>query len=362
MKITLVISTLQSGGAEKIISQLANYFNEIGYEVNLVTFSNKDTDFYFLNDTVNRISLNNTDKSSNIFEKIQNTKSRLIKLRNTIIDLESDIVISFSDKMNIITLLSLLGLKKTVVISERSNPYIQKLPISQEILRKLVYRFADGLVVQTDEVKVWAKKYISPNKIFKIHNSVSINNEINKDFKLEGNFISAMGRLAPEKAFDDLINVFATLSFKYPDWKLVIIGDGPMKNNLKELIKSKSLEHCVLLYGKTKKPHYIIKQSAFFVMTSKYEGFPNALLEAMKCKKAVISTNCKFGPSEIIENGVNGILVNDIDELKRSIELLINDIEKRETLATNAMIKVADFEPSIIFETWKETLNLILVK
>ncbi len=294
---------------------------------------------------------------------------RIIILRKKIKQSFPDIIISFGDKTNILTIISKSGLRVPCIISERIDPSHYKIGRVWNILRNKLYRYSDCLVVQTESIKAWFLQYIKFKKsIVIIPNPVSINDR-NETETVKGillnnksKIIVSMGRLVWEKGFDLLIESYSRIQKIFPDWKLLIFGDGVEKENLRSKVISMGLENNVLFGGVIKNPISILKRADLFILPSRVEGFPNALLEAMACGLPVISFNCPSGPSEIIKNGTNGILVppENVEELTYAIENMIRDHKKRIMCGNNAKEVIKRYDQRKIVNVWKDLINKVI--
>lgn len=355
MNITLVISSLSSGGAERVMSIMANYWADRAINITLITLDSKENDFYVLDTRISRIGLDLMHNSATRWEAIKNNYTRFKQLRKALKQSRANVVISFIDNMNVMTLLAVIGLRMNVVISERNDPRQYSIGFIWDRLRLWVYPKADAIVVQTLPVKKWAEGKALNQKIDIIPNPVlpvSLEKVTKIPYGFNQPFVVAMGRLVPQKGFDLLIKAFARI--RDDDWSLVIIGEGPERFNLDVLIKQLNLENRVYLPGRITEPNNILQQAELFVLSSHYEGFPNALLESMSCGLAVISFDCPSGPSDIIKNGENGILVPpmDIESLSAAMNNLIRDEGLRKKLGARARNVAEEFSVNKIMLLW----------
>lgn len=360
MRITLVISSLGAGGAERVLAGIANWLVEHQYTVTLISYGLAE-DFYSLHDKIKRVRLTNLGASQNLFNAFKNGVSRVYLLRHAIIESNADYVVSFIDKTNILTLLSCALTKQKVIISERTNPMHYSPGKVWSFLRDIIYKKAYRLVVQTDELALWAEKRVSKNKIIVIPNAldkerlrIMSGSEILKTNQVWKYRIIAMGRFSEEKGHDLLIQACAAVLPKYKNWGLELIGDGILKEKLIKQVHVAGIESQVYFHGQLKNPFGVLKGADIFVLPSRVEGFPNTLMEAMGLALPVISFDCPSGPSELIEHNQSGILVpaNDIQLMADAIERLINSPHLRQEMSQKAVVVTDRYHEENIMNQW----------
>ncbi|OHB73515.1 MAG: hypothetical protein A2W17_09125 [Planctomycetes bacterium RBG_16_41_13] len=368
MNITLVISSLSSGGAERVMSTMANYWTEKGWKITMITLDSTASDFYELHHNVKRIALGLMHDSNNPLVAIRNNIIRLIKLRSSIKLSKPDIVISFVDRMNIMTLLASRGLGFKVIISERTDPAYHNCGRIWSLLRNLTYPWADAIVVQSNKVRQWIEKIVKKGTTLVIPNPISnVNGKTNlehSDTAFRGNtkskqIIIAMGRLSAEKGFDLLLNAFAKTIHFHPNWCLIIFGDGKDRDTLIQLVNDLGIAELVSLPGRVNNPMQFLRQAEMFVLSSRYEGFPNALLEAMACGLPVVSFDCPSGPREIIRDGIDGLLVppEDVNALAAAMNQLMTDEALRKHLTARAPEVLERFGVEKVMGMWEKLLT-----
>jgi len=349
MKIVFIISSLGSGGAERVLINLANYFSK-NYEIYIITFSTEKP-FYELNKNIKLVQLDLLKNSKNKFESLLNTIKRIGILKKTLKQINADVNISFMTHTNILSIIASKLNNQKIIISERIayDFYNSKI---LNLIRRFVYPFAKILITQT---KADNANYNFLNNVEVIYNPISF---IDCDIKKE-NIILAVGRLDKQKGFDTLIDVYSKID---TDWKLYIAGEGNERKNLEKLIKKLKLENKVILFGKVKNVFDFYSKASIFVLSSKKEGFPNVLLEAMSCGCAVVSFDCPYGPSEIIDHNKNGLLVENQnkEELKKAIELLINNQELREKLSKEALKVREKYSLEKIVSEWDKVIKKVV--
>lgn len=360
MRITLVISCLEAGGAERVMSVLANYWAQHGREVTLITLGLARDDFYVLDQNIHRVELGLRGSSRYFAAAIRNNFRKMRRLRQEIRASRPDIVLSFTDTTNVLTLASTVGLAVPVIAAEHIDPRQHAIGSAWQRLRRLLYPRATAVVVLTDSVRAWAESLTKrTNAVHVIPNPVSISAiEQNGDPKSRepGGTIAAMGRLAPQKGFDLLLKAFGLCARKYPDWSLVILGEGEERSSLEALTRELGLKDRVSLPGCVQDPSTVLSEADLFVLASRYEGFPMALVEAMACGVAVLSTDCPSGPRAIIRDGVDGLLVrpNDVDALAAAMDRLMADPAERRRLGGRAVEVIERFSIHRIINMWDE--------
>ena len=356
MNITLVISSLNGGGAEKVLSDLANYWSQMGHNVSFVTFSSQSSvPFYKLNSRIKIIQLNLLSKKRTVnIVKIFQILKRIYFLRKIFYELKPDIIVSFIDVMNVLTLSSVIGLNIPVIVSERSHPKYHNIPGFYGILRKLLYPKAAAVVVQTKSVLSY---FSNLNNIKIIPNSISIFEENINEINEKVVKIISVGNLYFYKGFDTLIYAFSELIKEHPHLHLTIYGEGNERSNLENLIIKLGVKNYVHLAGTTKEIMKYLMGADLFIFPSRYEGFPNALCEALSVGLPVIASNCS-GNIDIIEDGINGFLfpVGDINQLVFKTNELILDYNKRKNFSNNAKLISSKLNPEKIFTLWDQVL------
>jgi glycosyltransferase involved in cell wall biosynthesis len=359
LRFTLVISSLGPGGAERVMAIMANYWAEHAREVTLITLASRTHDFYPLHHGVHRIALGVTGISSHVVSAVWNNLRRLQRLRQEIRASQPDVVLSFIDQANVLTLAGSLGLGIPVVVSERIDPRYHDIGFIWAWLRRLLYSQADALVVQTDGVRGWAERIVKSQAVHVIPNAAPgsvVRHNDGLDLKPTGRTIVAMGRFALQKGFDILLKAFARCARKHSDWFLVILGDGEERGRLEALAVELGVKDRVNMPGQVKDPFGILCGADLFILSSRYEGFPNALMEAMACGLAVISTDCPSGPREIIRDGIDGVLVQpgDVDSLVAAMDRLMADQAARQRLGKRAIEVAERFSTEKVMKMWDE--------
>src|SRR4028118_905703 len=380
MRLTLIISSLVAGGAERVISIMANYWAAKGWKITILTFDDgTNQPFYEIDSCVRHIPLSIAGESLNLFVSIWNNLKRIQILQSAIAQSNPDAVISFMDQVNVLTLLAMRfspgtvilqkppwgtrSLNIPVIVSERVDPALYSIGRIWEQLRRWTYPLADGLVVQTQEAlsyfssRLQARACIIPNPVLLPNRAIDTSDRL-----VVGRSAIAMGRFTQQKGFDLLLQAFARLSDERPEWTLMILGEGELRTELECLRGSLGLSGRVHLPGVVKNPYEVLMQADIFVMSSRFEGFPNALCEAMACGLPVISTDCPSGPREIIRDGVDGILVpnQDVEALSAAMDRLMSDELERKRLSIRAPEVVERFSLKKVMGMWEKLLAQVV--
>ncbi len=359
MRIALVISTFDIGGAQRVMSLMANYWAAQRHDVILVSLSPQSEDWFELHPLVKRVSLNLLSASAHLGHALFQNAMRVLRLRGELKNSSPDVVISFMDTTNVLTILASRGLGVPVIISERNDPYRHSMGSAWNILRSFLYRHADALVIQSAALRGWAGQIAGGGRVHIIPNPINpVQTNSVKQARCRGSVhtVVAMGRLVRQKGFDLLIKAFARCGRRHPEWRLVVLGEGEERSNLESLIVGMGLEDRVQLAGKVPCPSQTLGQADLFVLSSRFEGFPNALIEAMANKLAVISTDCPNGPRDIVRDGVDGLLVppEDINALAEGMDRLMADSGERQRLGDSAVEVLERFSIGKIMGMWDE--------
>ena len=363
MKITFVIYSLESGGAERAVSGLANHFSS-AHEVSIITLV-KSEPFYKLDPNINlHYCLNDSKKSTNLFSSFTDGIERIRKLIYWFKQDQSEVVVSFMTKTNIYSIWSAKLLGIPCIVSERANHERNRLPSLLEKLRNISYKRADALVVQTIGNKNYYTNLFKDTFIKVIPNAIdnvfALNNI--KSRKNNQNIILNVGAFRNGKAQDVLIRAFSKL--KLPDWRLVFLGKGPNLNKFRDLAEQLGVIAQVEFMGAQKDVASYYNKASLFVFTSEHEGFPNALLEALYFGIPSISTNCPHGPSDMIQDGKNGFLVpvDDEDTLAQKIQILIESEKLQQKFSNAALESTKKYEMETIAVKWLEVIKSVTTK
>jgi len=348
MRIMLIVSSMHAGGAERVAATLSNAWAARGDSVALVpTYSGKGDCFYALDAGVEVMWL--ADRAGGRGRGLLASARRLLALRKLVRQWQPDVVVSFLTNVNVATLLATCGLRVPVVVCERTHPDSSSAGTGLRGLRRWLYRRADAVVVQTDAIAT-ALHAVTPG----IRRMVVVPNPLPSSLADAPRVVAAksseggrkrlvaMGRLVAHKQFDLLIDVFAGLAHIHPDWDLTIWGEGPEHAALQARIAEHRMGARIVLGGRTDAPWEGLAQGQAFVLTSKVEGFPNVLLEAMALGLPCVAFDCPSGPREMSREGQDVLLValSDRGALAQALDQLLRDPARRVELGERAAREV----------------------
>ncbi|MCI9388622.1 MAG: glycosyltransferase family 4 protein [Lachnospiraceae bacterium] len=355
MNIFFYINILAGGGAERVVANLASSFSDRGHKVSVVTSYRVENE-YMTGKKVKRYVLENK-KSETGF--ISRNLRRIVKLRQLLVVNRPDLLISFMAEPNFRSIIATRFLKTKVIVSVRNDPSKEYPTKIMWFLANLLFKKADGIIFQTQDAKDCFNKIIQER-------SEIISNQVNSIFystmraERTRNIIT-VGRLTAQKNHKILIEAFDIIKSRIND-NLIIYGEGPAREELERMIKEKGLGDRVFLPGNVSNIENHLAAAKLFVLSSDYEGMPNALMEAMAVGVPCISTDCPCGgPRMLIEDGVNGLLVpvDDKEALDHALLLLLTDERLANKVGMIAKERSKVFAPKSVGDRWIDYINSI---
>ena len=350
MRFFFILASLGSGGAERVVSLLANKMVERKHQVEIICL--KFNDVYYQTDSRVKVTL-----------AMLQTKNRLTEVfwfRNYVKKQKPDVVIPFTEGVYCFTILSLLGTHIPIIASERLDP--AAMSPTRKLLKRLLLPYADWLVVQTQRIKEYFPKSIQ-KKTSIIYNPV--NDEVfslpHPSLKGRGmgrlNRIISVGRLYPQKNQEMMIRAFAKIADDFPDWQLVIYGEGPLRAELESLVSSFKLQERVLLPGRTENVIEELRKSKIFCLSSDYEGMSNAMIEAICVGLPIVTTDVS-GVRELVEDGVNGFIIprGCINELCAHLSELMSSGQLIAECSENSYSRRNLFRIDAVAEQWEKLI------
>lgn len=356
MRILCLASSLDAGGAERVLTGLCNAWSARGDEVSLIaTYSGGGRPFYTVSRAVELIYLAGLVGAGK--RKSLDYAKRLYALRRLISDRSPDVVISFLPNVNVATIIATAWMRVPVIVCERTDPSVRRVRDFWHVCSRLTYRFADMLTLQTEAAAGKARAlYPGVRAVRVIPNPLP--DGITSFHAGHGNvrkILLSLGRLAPEKQVEKTVEAFANLASRFGDWDLHIYGDGSQRPLLASRIEILGMQERILLKGETREPWQVMAGADAFVMTSAREGFPNALLEAMSIGLPCIAFDCPSGPRELTRDGKDAVLVplNDQEELQSALAEVMGSANLRRLAGARARESVcARYDQAEIIALW----------
>ncbi len=358
MRIGLIVSDLGMGGAQRVLVLLSNAWVSRGHVVSILCLDDgRRPSFFELDSRVRVVHLDLLHASRNLLDTVVWTCRRASRLRRAVASLAPDVVVSFMVQANVLSLLALVGRRTPVVVAERADPRRHPTGPAMRLLRRLTYPLARTVVVQGPSMAdFFARPLMPPVRI--IPNPVippTAGGPADHDRKV----VAGLGRLDPEKGFDLLLRAFALVRDPFPDWRLVIHGEGPDRGALIALRDELSLSGRVDFPGPAVDVHSMLREAGIFALPSRIEGFPNALCEAMACGCPVVAFDSGSGPRDIIRQGVDGLLVpaGNVDGFARALGRLMESADLRRSLSREAAGISGRFPLDGVLTAWDEVLG-----
>ncbi|MBQ3559416.1 MAG: glycosyltransferase [Agathobacter sp.] len=341
-KILFVTSDLDRGGAQRVLSILANEYTKRGWEVHIAMLLNNRIGY----DVNEKILIHDLSKSGNY---VKNILHWIKGLRAIASQVKPNIVVSFVGRVNMIAMMSTLGMHIPVLVSERNDPLNDRRSKLEVELCKRFYSHANRVVFQTNYQREFYKKYCSKNSVI-IGNPIAApiytGEHVSKD-------IVSVGKLMEQKNHSMLIKAFAKIADIYPDKSVHIYGKGELKESLQQLVNELNLENRIVFEGNIDNIFPVLHKNEYFVMCSNYEGLSNALLEAMTSGMLCISTNWN-GVQDIIQDGENGLLVpiDDEDALAEKLKKVFEGEYDETAIKRKAIKKAEEYQTKQIINQW----------
>lgn len=356
LRVALVISSLGLGGAERSLCLLAGGLARRGHEVHVLSFDTPDAAPFFPLDAAVRLhglDLNGTAGSA--WGGLRANARRVARLRRSFRELKPDVALGFMDTTNVLCLLAGLGLGLPVIATEHTDPDRHDIGRAWKLLRRLSYPLAARVTTQTEAVRARL-----PGRVSVIPNPVATPAaDAGPEPNARDRQLLALGRLAPEKGFDLLLAAFATAlatrATSRTRWRLTILGEGPERTRLEAQRRSLGLEDRAELPGAVRDPGPWLRRADLFVLPSRFEGFSNALCEALAHGLPAVAFDCPSGPAEIVRPGVDGLLVPeaDVPALARALARLMDDEALRLGMAARAPEVLERFGLEKVLDLWE---------
>jgi len=359
MKKLIFMNNLSLGGAQRFVQTISDHWMQSGHDVVIVTILGKEYDAFKLAPTIKRITLDERLTPIRFFVKIQ----RLLVLRKVLCEEAPDIAFGIISSASCLLGLASINSGIPVVACERSYPPRDAPGWLWGQLRQQVYPRIAAVAIQTDLGRTWLETNIKTREVAVIPNFLTYplvdRDPIVKPPPKNGKrYLLSVGRISEEKRYLELISVFSKTCASFPDWELIIVGEGPLMPELKSHIEELGLKEKVHLPGRVGNLSNWYHHSDLFVLNSRFEGFPNVILEALACALPVISRDCKTGPREIIRHETDGLLVEEDNDLamQQAMERLMGSSSLRESYSEKAPEVLERFSAKLIGQKWDDLI------
>lgn len=363
--VIVFVDGLGGGGAERVAVRVSGWLRDAGHRVCLLTLSSADTDFYPCPQDVGRIALDLQRPSRNPMAAVLANLSRLLAVRRAVRVHRADTVVSLGDRSNVLMLLATMGLAGRKIISERSDPVLVRLSHGWGMLRRLTYPLATLHISQSSYVSEWLEPRFPALPCRVIGNACDLVPAASKKTAREGHApirLVALGRLSKPKGIDLLLEAYALAvrASRIP-MELRIVGDGEERDALVAQAESLGLGAAVAFLGRTLEVQDTLASGDIYLLPSRWEGFPNALIEAMTVGLPVIVARCQGGVEDILGNEKERYGLDfppgDTAALADCIVRLTTDVGLRQRLAKRSLERAADYSPERISAAWRDVVE-----
>lgn len=363
-RIVFVIPNMTGGGAARVAAILVNEWVALGVETHLLTFEPEGCpSAYFVDERVHRHQVGFFASPDNWLGMVDNNWGRVRALRKCIKETSPHAVVSFLLEANLAAVVAGFGINIPVLVGERNHPAYAPISRSKRIIRDIIYPRSAKLCVQTHDIARWYSDHLGldaeiiPNPVMPVGDD-AVPASLDTGRTGEAHRLLAMGRLEPQKGLDTLVEAFAIAASDLPDWSLVIHGEGSERGELETRIARLGLVGRVVLPGATNMPIGKLLAADLFVHPARYEGYPNALIEALAAGRCVVATDCPGATREILANGRYGLLVRseDVTGLACQLKRAMSDAELRRQFASSARDAVRHLAPGAVAQQWLDTI------
>lgn len=282
---------------------------------------------------------------------------RILALRRLFKRRDPDVIVSFLTETNVVSLLAGLGLKKPVVVSERTDPQKAAKPAAWRVARRLVYPYAARVVVLSRSAESFFGGFSQPEIV---PNPVPVVPSSTQSERLHT--IIGVGRLVASKKFDILLRAYAAIRSEHPGWQLRIVGEGPERQSLEAEARRLGISDTVTFTGSVTHPGNEFEEASIFVSCSILEGFPMAVCEAMAAGLPVIVARYGDSITEIVRDGENGLVIpaDNAGAVATTLDRLIRNESLRQELARNGQRSMDLYSPDRILERWERLFEALV--
>lgn len=372
--ICLFIGTLKAGGAERVTVWLATELHRRGHKVVVLTHSTPEADFFTLPEGIQRETVGFDEGRRTFLGKLMINVRRCLRVRWVLRKHGATAILAMMPHESVVAVVSALGLRTRVVVSERNAPWHRTQDRIWTIMRRIVYRFSDVQVAQTKPIGDWLRRETGSRRVAIIPNAVQASLPSGPPFvrpqellRPGRRLLLAVGTKPYQKGFDILVKAVARVAEEHGEWDLAIPGllpdrteGGVSGQDVLDAAARAGLKDRVILPGHLGNVSDWYAAADLFVLSSRFEGFPNVLVEAMGAGLASVAFACDTGPDEIIQDEVDGLLVRDLsaEALSAALARTMGDAELRASLAAAAPAVIRRFAPETVLDAWSDALGV----
>lgn len=361
----IVIHSLSGGGAERVAVDLAAYWADRGYRVSLVTQADASSDVYELAPQVQRFVLGTAGESKGGLSGVLANLRRVWKLRRVIRRQRPSLILGMMTTSSVLAVVAARGLVSRVIATEHTHPPAQTISPMWQRLRRWAYPQATRVVALTSGTAAWLEEHVPGSRVCVIPNAVRWPLPVEEPVveppaRYGRRRLLAVGRLHQHKGFDLLLSAFAQIQGYFPDWDLVILGEGECREALQQQIDDTGLSTRVSMPGRVGNIGQWYAESDLYVLSSRVEGLSNTLLESMASGLAPVAFDCDTGPREIVRHGIDGVLVEpseDVEALAAHLSDMMAHESKRLSCGRRARDVLDRFSTARVMALWNEAFR-----
>jgi glycosyltransferase involved in cell wall biosynthesis len=357
MRIAFSITDLSGGGAARVAAALSNEWCQMGHDVHLITFEDPGTaPFFDVHHGVHRHQLAAPLSRDGTLGFLVTNARRVLRLRRLFKTVKPDLSISFLLEANVASVIAARGLPLRTVVAERNHPGFHHVSRLKGLLRRFFYGWADTVCVQTQEIGDWFSRCLGMDTVVIPNPAPAVSpqppfapSDVGRRQRIVG-----LGRLEPQKGFSRLIEAFSIIAPEHPDWDVVIFGEGAERPALEAQLTRLGLRNRISLPGITDCPGAELRNADLFAHTARYEGYPNAIIEAAAEGLCIVAMDSPGAAREILEDDACGILVTDgdVDDLAAQMSKLMASPDARAAYGARARARAARLSPRMIAQRW----------
>lgn len=364
LRVLIFIHSLHGGGAERVAADLSAHWARSGWPVMVVTQADDQDDAYTLHPDVQRRILHTAGEGGGLRGVLANVR-RVRALRATLREFRPDIVLGMMTTASILAVMAARGLPCRVIATEHTHPPSQRLSGLWRRLRRLTYPRAARVVALTRGTADWLERHVPGSRLAVIPNPVhwplTRSEPVLMPPAADGRRrLLAVGRLHPDKGFDLLLQAYAGIAADHPDWDLIVLGEGAQRQRLQAQVDAAALQGRVLMPGRVGNVGDWYAQADLYVLSSRFEGLSNTLLESLASGLPAVCFDCDTGPREVVRDGIDGVLVRpngDVGAMASALSALMRDEPARTAMAARAVDARERFSARRVLGLWQQLFD-----